>query len=628
MATATTATATPVVDDVLVPEIPVEPPVHPLKTFPIDVEGITKRYQAERQKRIRKDGVAQFKQAAASFSRFKADPYAPPVHREPITSEVKVLIVGAGIGGIVAAVKLLDQGVDDFVMIDKASRFGGTWAWNQFPGAACDVESYLYLPFLEETGYLPKRRFSYSPEILEHFDRIAAKWDLGSKAQLQTEITSMVWDESLRRWHVKTAQGDHFTSQFIVTATGTLHEPKLPGIAGINEFQGDQFHSGRWDYNITGGDTTGKLHKLADKTVALVGTGATAIQILPHLAQSAKKVLVFQRTPSSVSQRENWETTPEMAASLKPGWQATGMLNLAKVMEGAILDVECTAVEGLHPITRQEIVREGEAVGVEVKNEDLPQLLPLADFRLMQTLRDDIDKRVHDKATAEKLKPWYPFMCKRPAFHNDYIDTFNKPNVELVDTDGQGVSHLTKDAIVANGTEYPVDLIIHSTGFDFIFAHDFERRTGIRLVGSKNQTIDEAWAEKGPSTLYGIYARDFPNMFNIGALQSGVGVTWLHTCQIAGEYIAAVIGKIAQQDEFEVVEPSLEASEEWGKDMEVGADMRLAFMSSCPPGYYNKEGKPEEVSSRCGPYPKGVLAWAKALSDWQEEGNMKGLEKR
>lgn len=490
------------------------------------------------------------------------------------------------------------------------------------------MESYLYLPFLEETGYLPKRRFSYSPEILEHFDRIAAKWDLSPKAQFQTEITSIVWDESLRRWHTKTAQGDHFTSQFIVTATGTLHEPKLPGISGIDEFQGDQFHSGRWDYNITGGDTTGNLHKLADKTVALVGTGATAIQILPHLAQSAKKVLVFQRTPSSVSQRENWETKPEMAASLTPGWQATGMLNLAKVMEGAILDVECTASEGLHPLTRQEIVREGKAAGVEVKDEDLPQLLPLADLRLMQTLRDDIDRRVHDKATAEKLKPWYPFMCKRPAFHNDYIETFNKSNVELVDTDGQGVSHLTKDAIVANGTEYPVDLIIHSTGFDFIFAHDFERRTGIRLVGSKNQTIDEAWAEKGPSTLYGIHARDFPNMFNIGALQAGVGVTWLHTCHIAGEHIAAVIGKIAQQNEFEVVEPSLEASEEWGKDMEVGADMRLAFHSSCPPGYYNKEGKPEEVSARCGPYPKGVLAWAKSLGDWREEGAMKGLEKR
>lgn len=490
------------------------------------------------------------------------------------------------------------------------------------------MESYVYLPFLEETGYLPKRRFSYSPEILEHFDRIAAKWDLGSKAQLQTEITSMVWDESLRRWHTKTAQGDHFTSQFIVTATGTLHEPKLPGIAGINEFQGDQFHSGRWDYSITGGDTTGNLHKLADKTVALVGTGATAIQILPHLAASAKKVLVFQRTPSSVSQRENWETKPEMATSLTPGWQETRMLNLARVMEGAILDEECTATEGLHLLTRQEIVREGKAAGVEIKDEELPVLLPLADLRLMQALRDDIDKRVHDKATAEKLKPWYPFMCKRPAFHNDYIETFNKPNVELVDTDGQGVSHLTKDAIVANGTEYPVDLIIHSTGFDFIFAHDFERRTGIRLVGSKNQTIDEAWAENGPSTLYGIHARDFPNMFNIGALQAGVGVTWLHTCYIAGEHIAAVIGKVAQQSDYEVIEPSLEASEEWAKDMEVGADMRLAFHSSCPPGYYNKEGKPEEVSSRCGLYPKGVLAWIKALSDWKEEGNMKGLEKR
>ncbi len=386
-------------------------------------------------------------------------------------------------------------------------------------GAACDVESSLYLPFLEETGYLPKRRFSYSPEILEHFDRIAAKWSLSSKSQLQTEITSMIWDESLLRWHTKTAQGDHFTSQFIVTATGTLHEPKLPGITGIQDFQGDQFHSGRWDYNITGGDTTGNLNKLADKTVALVGTGASAIQILPALAQSSKKVLVFQRTPSSVTVRENWDTKPNMAASLKPGWQVTGLENLARIMEGDILDVECTATEGLHALTHQEILREGKAAGVEVTDEDLPQLLQLADLRLMQSIRDEVDQKVHDKATAEKLKPWYPFLCKRPAFHNDYIATFNKPNVELVDTKGQGVSHLTKDAIVSNGKEYLADLVIYSTGFDFIFAHDFERRTGIRIVGNRNQTIDEAWAENGPSTLYGIHVRDFPNMFIVGATQ-------------------------------------------------------------------------------------------------------------
>ncbi|KAI0446929.1 FAD/NAD(P)-binding domain-containing protein [Xylaria telfairii] len=605
-----------------------KPAVHPLKELPLDTEKITARYQAERQKRLRADGVAQFKPTTGSFSRFKADPDAAPPCRDPITSGAKVLIVGAGIGGLVAAVKLLDQGVDDFLIIDKASRFGGTWAWNQFPGAACDVESYLYLPFLEETGYLPKRRFSYSPEILEHFDRIVAKWDLGPKSHLQTEITSMVWDEGLRRWHTKTAQGDHFISQFVITATGTLHEPKLPGFPGINDFQGDQFHSGRWDYHITGGDTTGNLDKLADKTVALVGTGATSIQILPFLAKSAKKVLVFQRTPSSVTFRENWDTKPDMAASLKPGWQANGISNMARIMEGDTSDIECTAVEGMHPLTRREIVREGRAAGVEVKDEEVPQLLQLADFRLMQSIRDDIDRQVHDKATAEKLKPWYPFMCKRPAFHNSYIATFNEPNVELVDTDGQGVSHLTRDAIVANGEEYAVDLVIYSTGFDFIFANDFERRTGIRMVGAKNQTIDEAWAEKGPSTLWGIHVRDFPNSFNVGAMQAGVGVTWLHTCYAAGEHIATVISKMLQQSAFEVVEPSLEASEAWGKQMEEGVDMRTMFLSSCPPGYYNKEGKPEEVSPRCGTYPKGVSAWVKILEDWRQEGTMKGLETR
>ncbi|KAI0183715.1 putative cyclohexanone monooxygenase [Xylaria flabelliformis] len=593
--------------------------VHPIKELSIDVEAITARYEAERQKRLRWDGVSQFKKATGPLSQFKVDPGASPLYRTPVMSEVKVLIVGAGIGGVVAAVKLLEKGIDDVCIVDKASRFGGTWAWNQFPGAACDVESYLYFPFLEETGYLPKRRFSYSDEILEHFHRIVAKWDLKPRSYLQTEITSVIWDESIRRWHTKSAQGDHFISQFVITATGTLHEPKLPGIAGITDFRGDQFHSGRWNYGITGGDTTGNLNKLADKTVALVGTGASAIQILPLLAKSAYKVLVFQRTPSSVSVRENWETKPDMRESLMPGWQAEGMAVLARVMEGDVSDVVCTAAEGLHTLTPREILREGRAAGVDVGDEELPELLKLADLRLMQSIRDRIGREVHNKATADRLKPWYPFMCKRPAFHNDYISTFNKPNVELVDTDGQGISHLTKDSIVANGKEYTADIIIYSTGFDFIFSNNFERRTGIRLVGTKNQSIDEAWAVEGPSTLWGIHARDFPNMFIVGAMQAGVGVTWLHTCYIAGDHIAFVVDKMLRQTAFQVIEPSLSASEEWCRQMEEGSDARTKFHSSCPPGYYNGEGKPEDISPRCGPYPKG---------DWRKGDSIKGLEIR
>ncbi|KAI0537158.1 FAD/NAD(P)-binding domain-containing protein [Xylaria digitata] len=291
--------------------------------------------------------------------------------------------------------------------------------------------------------------------------------------------------------------------------------------------------------------------------------------ILAFLAESGNKVLVFQRTPSSVTPRENRETKPEMAASLRLGNR------YGRLSEGY----------GGWRIGRRDSRR----------GDQRRRAAPTPSTRLTQSIRDNIDKKVNDKATAEKLKPWYPYMCKRPAFHNDYIATFNKPNVELIDTE--------------------IDLIVYSTGFDFIFAHDFERRTGIRIVGSKNQTIDEAWAEKGPSTLYGIHARDFPNMFNVGAMQAGVGVTWLHTCYVTGDHIASVVGKMIKQNVFEVIEPSSEASEEWGKQMEEGAD-------------YNREGKPEEVSPRCGPYPKGVSAWAKALRDWREEGAWEGFETR
>ncbi|KAI0869269.1 FAD/NAD(P)-binding domain-containing protein [Hypoxylon argillaceum] len=603
-------------------------PVHPLKTLSLDTEEITAKYEVEKKKRVRQDGVSQFRQTKGNLTHFKDDIKAPLVTRDPITKNTKVVICGAGFAGLATSVKLKDEGVDDFVVVDKGAGFGGTWYWNDYPGAACDVESYMYLPFLEETDYIPKERFSYGPEIREQVERVVVKWGLEKNACLSTEITSMLWDESLRRWNVRTNHNDHFVSQFVVLATGTFHEPKLPGIPGIEDFEGHHFHSGRWDYDITGGGPTGNMTKLADKKVGIIGTGASAVQLVPQLAKSAQKLYVFQRTPSSIGLRANTKTDPNMRVSLKPGWQQAMMDDFADIMQGELSDKECSGVEGLEALTMREIYREAKEVGATIQPEEIPQLLQLADFRLMHKLRTLIDDTVKDKQTAERLKPWYSFMCKRPAFHNDYLEAFNSPNVELVDTDGQGVSHLTKNGIVANGKEYDVDILVYSTGFDFETGVDFNRRTGIKLIGTKGETLDEAWSKKGPLTLFGLHIRDFPNLFYIGPAQSGVTANWTHTTYVAGQHIAETVSAVVKDGSFDVIEPTEEASEDWGKQIDEGAEMRAAYAKLCPPGYYNKEGKADELHSRLGYFPKGIMAWSRILKEWREEGSMKGMEKR
>ncbi|PWY76066.1 FAD/NAD(P)-binding domain-containing protein [Aspergillus sclerotioniger CBS 115572] len=600
----------------------------------LQTDTLSSKYEEERAKRLRADGVAQFHETEGIYRPFQTDIGAPSLTRDRIDSETTVLIVGGGYGGLVTAVNLCKQGVEDFLIIEKGADFGGTWYWNQYPGVTCDVESLLYLPFLEETGYIPKDRFSYGPEIRAHVARIVERWNLASRAHLQTEIRTIRWDEQLGQWHTETNHGDHLKSRFVVLATGTLHKPKLPGLKGIEDFQQDHFHSGRWNYHITGGDATGKMIKLATKTVGIIGTGSSGVQLVPKLAQDAKKLYVFQRTPSSVSLRHTRPPDPDIIASLSPGWQRAQMDLFAGILQGEILDdVECSAVEGLDALTIREIHAEATRMGVDVKAhpEKIGEVYRLLDFRLMERLRKVVEETVQDKATAEKLKPWYAFMCKRPAFNNEYLSAFNLPNVELIDTNGQGVSHLTATGVVANGQEYPVDLLIYSTGFEFEVGSNFYRRTGIQLIGSKGQTLDEKWEGNpggGPSTLFGIHIRDFPNLFNIGPAQAGVTANQLHNIYIAGEHIAEVVRTCLQTQAFRIIEPTEEAEEEWGKQIEVGRERRLEFAQTCPPGYYNKEGKPEEIPARWGVYPQGILSWEKVLKEWRQEGSMKGMERR
>ncbi|KAK8072672.1 hypothetical protein PG996_006020 [Apiospora saccharicola] len=570
--------------------------IHPLKTLQFDTPAIKEKYEIERAKRHVAVGISQFKQPKGANSRLRDDVFQPTVIREPLEAETGVLICGAGFAGLITAVDLKkDHGIQDFTIIDRAGDFGGTWYWNQYPGVACDVESYLYMPFLEETGFTPTQRFSYGPEIRTQIGKVAQKWDLKAHAHLHTEITAMDWDESIRRWHVHTNHKDHFVAQFVVLATGTFHEMKLPGLPGLETFERPHFHSSRWDYSISGGSPTDwNLDKLAGKTVGIIGTGASAAQLVPQLAKHAGKVYVFQRTPSSISLRDNTATddNTEIAAVMQTaGWQRARMEEFANILQGAVVDRDCSALEGLEALTVRALFKEAQAAGAVVLPEEIPGLLQLADLRLMNGIRATVDEKVRDRATAAALKPWYPFMCKRPVFNNDYLAAFNRPTVALVDTQGRGVERLTATGVVAAGREYPVDVLIYSTGFDYETDAGFARRTGIRLVGARGRTLDEAAAARpggAPATLFGIHLREFPNLLNIGPAQAGVTANWTHTAHVAAEHIAAVVAQILDRDgepcatAGEVIEPTEEAVEAWGRQVDEGHEMRLGFNATCP----------------------------------------------
>jgi len=587
-----------------------------------DPDALREKYRAERDRRLRGDGSQQYVEIAGAFAHYLEDPYVEPgFSRAPLTDEVEVVVVGGGFGGLLAAARLREQGVADIRIIEKGGDFGGTWYWNRYPGAACDIESYIYLPLLEEIGYVPKEKYSRAPEILEHSRGIGRHFGLYDNACFQTEVTEMRWDEDAARWIVKTNRGDAMKARFVVMANGPLHRPKLPGIPGVESFKGHSFHTSRWDYGYTGGTSDGGLTGLKDKVVGIIGTGATAVQCVPHLGEWSKHLYVFQRTPSSIDVRNNRPTDPEWAGSLEPGWQQYRMDNFNTLVSGGFADEDLvndgwTDIIGNILLLARKKMMAGEAV------EDPAALMQLADFKKMEQVRARVDAVVKDKATAEALKPWYNQFCKRPCFHDDYLPTFNRPNVTLVDTRGRGVERITETGVVVERREYPVDCLIYATGFEV--GTDYTRRSGYELYGRGGLTLTQKWKD-GAATLHGLTSRGFPNCFIISNVQSGFSANFPHMINEQTKHIAYIL-KAAGERQARTVEPSQEAEDAWVDTIVKLAVLRENFLKECTPGYYNNEGMPETMSARNSSYGAGPVAFTKVLEAWRAEGELKGLE--
>ncbi len=593
-----------------------------MTTTEFDPEALRRRYRLERDKRIREDGNDQYRELKGDLARYLEDPYvAPGFTRPPLTDEVDVAVIGGGFGGLLMGARLRQAGVDNIRMIEKGGDFGGTWYWNRYPGAMCDVESYIYLPLLEELGYIPKEKYSHAPEILAHSRAIAEHFDLYANACLETEVTGLHWDDDDRRWIVSTNRDDRIRARFVCMANGPLHRPKLPGITGVETFAGHSFHTSRWDYEYTGGDSDGNLHKLHDKRVAIIGTGATAVQCVPHVGAAAAQLYVFQRTPSSIDVRNNRPTDPAWASSLEPGWQKRRMENFNTLVSGGFQE-EDLVNDGWTDIIGKLLVMVRRDRDPDLSPEGLARTMEMADFEKMEQIRARVDAIVDDPSTAESLKPYYRQFCKRPCFHDEYLDTFNRPNVTLVDTDGRGVERITPTAVVANGTEYEVDCIIYATGFEV--GTDYTRRCGYEVVGRGGVTMSERWRD-GMSTFHGMHSRGFPNCLLIQNAQSGFTVNFPHALDEQSRHAAYIIGH-ALDHGITMVEASQEAEDEWVRTILDLAVNRAGFLNECTPGYYNNEGKPDQRAVRNSFFGAGSIAFFQRLAEWRDQGTLEGLE--
>jgi cyclohexanone monooxygenase len=598
----------------------------PTKTpGPIDLTAMRARYARERDKRVRREADNQYVEVSDDYADFyEVDPYSPPIVREPIAEDVDVVILGGGFAGLLSAARAKEAGIENIRILEMGGDFGGTWYWNRYPGVQCDVESYCYVPLLEEVGYMPKHRYSFGAEIFEQCQRIGQHFGLYEKTLFGTIARALIWDDAIKRWRVTTNRGDELCARFLIMASGPYNRPKLPGIPGIHDFKGHSFHSSRWDYEYTGGDTTGGLTKLADKRVAIIGTGATAVQIVPYLGKYAKHVYVFQRTPSTIDDRGNRQTDEAWASALASGWQALRQKSFhTATFEQLYPGMEDLVCDGWTEINRNLQAKLAAMGNPQLSMDEYLAHREQVDYQVMERLRARIENVVENKETAEKLKPYYRFLCKRPCFNDDYLPTFNRPNVTLVDVSGtQGVERLTEHGVVANGVEHEVDCIIYASGFEI--TTEMRRRIGIeRFEGSDGVSLYDNWAN-GFRTLHGFTTHGFPNLFFTGFIQGGVSVNVTVMYDQQARHLAYIM-KEALDRGASTVEPTQAAQDAWVKtmrDTEVSAE---AFLRECTPGYYNGEGG-KVIRSHLGEvYGPGFYAFADLIEAWRKRGDMQGL---
>jgi cyclohexanone monooxygenase len=547
-------------------------------------DSIKQKFAEERDLRLRyrPEGTRQYtSDLSGTLAKYEIDPYSEAVEpREPINDTVECLFIGGGFSALLTSARLREYGVESIRIVERGADVGGTWYWNRYPGAACDVVAYDYLPLLDEMNYVPSRHYARAPESFAHCQALARRYNLYELAIFQTTVTSTSWNEAEQMWHIGTDRGDHLKAKFVICANGTLSKPKLSKIKGMDLFRGHSFHTSRWDYAYTKPDLSG----LADKVVGIIGTGASAVQAIPQLGAAAKELYVFQRTPSSIDIRDDWATDPEWARKLKPGWQA-----------------KRRALARMAP----QLTEQQKAEYAKISREEKIHRQENANIEYMMRIHRRIEEIVKDKATAESLKPWYMFMCKRPCFDNDYLPTFNRPSVHLVDTHGKGITEITEKGPLFEGKQYELDVLIYATGFEV-------QKTGIynRIKGEGGLELNDKYSE-GIRTLLGIHSQGYPNLFIMGGYQASFQFNLTDMLQAQGDHIAACIDYV-RRNGYDTIDVTPEAEEWWVQEV-IAHRGKTSRNQDCTPGYYNFEG--EFQRRQDGNYNGGFIKYCSHMEE-------------
>ena len=592
-----------------------------------DPDAVRARYLAERDKRL-VPGRADVRDLDHDrrFGQFRDDPFTPRSDRDPVVEDTEVVIVGGGIAGILVGVELRRAGIDNFRIVDQAGGLGGTWYWNRYPGVMCDVESYIYMPLLEELGYVPSERYASGGEILAHLQAVGEHFDLGRDALFHTGVTRAEWDDAAGRWRIETDRGDRLAARYYVLAVGILNLLKLPAIPGMEDFAGRSFHSARWDYGYTGGAPGKPMTQLSDKVVGVMGTGATGIQCIEPLATAAREVVVFQRTPSAIGVRGNRPTDPDFAAGLGPGWQRERMDNFQAVMLGRPVDEDLTDDGWTHDYAA---VQNPPRKLPDESFADWMERVEALDYGIMEAHRRRVAELVDDPGTAEALKPWYRYLCKRPCFHDEYLTAFNHPNVTLVDCPG-GIERVVAEGVVVDGTTYELDCLVYATGFEAELTPLY-RRAGHDIVGTGGTTLAERWAN-GASTLFGIMLPGFPNLFAMPApgQQAVVTVNYTQLAVLGAEVVGGTIAALRAKGS-PVFEVGAAAEQEWTAGVAGSFVDASSVMAACTPSRINNEGRPDLLNPLNGNYGRGFgdyFAYRDLLQAWLATGDLEGLDLR
>lgn len=579
-----------------------------------DPETIRLRYRAERLKR--QLGAMVTRTPVVGLGEVAADPFAEPIDRPPVADEVDAVVIGGGFAGLVTAAQLRKAGVAQVRVIERAGGFGGVWYWNRYPGIRCDIDAYSYLPMLEDVGTIPSQKYADGEEIRMHCAALARTFELDTTALLQTQVSGLRWDQDGSRWIVTTGRGDRIRARFVCISNGTLDMPSIPEVEGLATFGGRVFHSSRWDFEYTGGNSHGGLDKLTGKRVVVVGTAASAIQFIPHLADYADHVTVVQRTPVIVMGRENPPTDLDWFTHQPEGWQQQRQQTFTALTQGPpgqpVPDNNLgdDATVNLFRWTRNPPPNVIAALG-EVEP---AQRMLIVNYWAMEKIRADMAAVIDDPETAEEIKPYYNLGCKRPQFSSTYLQTFNRPNVTLLDTQGRGLDRMTAGAVVVGGVEHEADLVIFATGF--AATAGASRAEAFPVIGRGEVTLSAKWAD-GTRPLHGIMTSDFPNLFVVGDVaQSAFTFNFTHLIAEQARYVSTIVGRCLGEG-VSSVEPSREAEARWAEhlDSRTGAVPRIDL--GCPP---------DEVMKliRAG-YPGPPLEYMRICREWLDDGAERDL---